>query len=114
MGATLFDHPLFVQRKRYIEEIVSLQDAFDLLAAWPGDQRGLPHEVLVDACHAAAAGAVPLSALRANLERFLRRSGRLAKVNPLRSAPQRSAPPSPVPSMIRNGEDSLGDLALVL
>lgn len=31
MATTLFDRPLFVQRKHYVDEIASLEDAFDML-----------------------------------------------------------------------------------
>lgn len=80
MATTLFDCPLFVQRKYHIEEITSLEEAFDLLETWPTDQRGLSHEVLMKACHDAANGCFPLSAVRANLERFLRKVGMLADI----------------------------------
>lgn len=83
MATTLFDRPLFVQRKRYIEEVASLEDAFDLLERWPTDQRGVAHEVLMEACQQAHAGRFPLGAFRANLERFLKRANVLAKIHDL-------------------------------
>lgn len=83
MATTLFDRPLFVQRKRYIEEVDSLEDAFDLLEGWPADHRGVAHEVLMEACQQAHAGRFPLSAFRAHLERFLKRANVLAKVQDL-------------------------------
>lgn len=80
MTVNLFEHPLFVQRKHYIEEIASLDDAFDLLESWPHDQRGLPHETLLRACREAASGRFPLAAARSNLERFLKKAGILAAI----------------------------------
>lgn len=80
MAITLFDRPLFVQRKHFIDEIASLEDAFDLLEAWPSDQRGLPHETLIKACHEAANGRFPVAAIRYNLERFLKKAGLLAEI----------------------------------
>jgi hypothetical protein len=80
MATTLFERPLFVQRKRYVEEIASLEEAFDLLEAWPGEQRGIPHEVLMKACHEAASGRFPLGAVRLNLARFLKKANMLAEI----------------------------------
>jgi hypothetical protein len=80
MATTLFDRPLFVQRTHYVEEIAGLEDAFDLLETWPADERGLPHEVLVKACHDAAAGHFPLGAVRLNLERLLRKANILVEI----------------------------------
>ena len=75
-----FDRPLFVQRKHYVDEIASLEDAFDLLETWPADQRGLAHETLMRACQEAANGRFPLAAVRKSLERFLRKAGVLAAI----------------------------------
>ena len=80
MAITLFDHPLFVQRKHYVEEIAGLEDAFDLLETWPEDQRGLSHETLIKACQQAIEGRFPLAALRSNLERFLRKAAVLVEI----------------------------------
>jgi hypothetical protein len=80
MAINLFDRPLFIQRKHYMEEIASLDDAFDLLESWPLDQRGLAHETLLRACREAASGRFPLPALRSNLERFLRKARVLAAI----------------------------------
>jgi len=80
VASTLFDSPLFVQRKHYVDEIASLEDAFDMLESWPVDQRGLLHDVLMKACQDAANGRFPLVALRANLERFLRKANVLAEI----------------------------------
>jgi len=77
---TFFDHPLFVQRKRYVDEIASLEDAFDLLETWPAEQRGLAHETLMRACQEAANGRFPVVAVRKNLETFLRKAGAQADI----------------------------------
>lgn len=92
MAPTLFDRPLFVQRKRYIEEIATLEDAFDLLEAWPAEDRGLAHEVVMDACQQAHAGKFPLGAFRTNLERFLKRENLLADVQEMPDAANRISP----------------------
>lgn len=80
MAMTFFDRPLFVQRKHYVDQIASLEDAFDLLEAWPADQRGLAHETLMRACLEAANGRFPVAAIRKNLETFLRKAGALADI----------------------------------
>lgn len=80
MALTLFDRPLFVQRKHFVDEIASLEDAHDLLEAWPADQRGLAHETLMRACEDAANGRFPMAAIRDNLERFLKKAGVLAEI----------------------------------
>jgi hypothetical protein len=91
MATTLFDRPLFVQRKHYVEEIASLEDAFDLLEAWPAEQRGIPHEVLMKACQEAASDRFPLGAVRLNLERFLKKANMLAKIEDVPSFAQLAA-----------------------
>lgn len=80
MATTHFDRPLFVQRVHFIDEIASLEDAFDLLEAWPAEKRGLAHETLMKACHEAANGRFPVAAIRENLARFLRKAGVLAEI----------------------------------
>jgi len=80
MATTLFDRPLFVQRKHYVEEIASLEEAFDLLEGWPDDKRGLAHDILMEACQKAANGEFPITAIRNNLERFLKKAELLAAI----------------------------------
>lgn len=80
MASILFDHPIFVQRKRFIDEIASLDDTFDLLEEWPDDQRGLAYDTLLRACREAAAGRFPANAVAENLSRFLKKAGVLAEV----------------------------------
>ena len=80
MATTYFDRPLFVQRTHFVDEIASLEDAFDLLEVWPADQRGLAYEVLMKACEDAANGRFPIPAVRENLQRFLKKAGVLADI----------------------------------
>lgn len=80
MATTLFDKPLFVKRDRYIQELGSLEDAFDFLDEWPVDKRGDSYEVLMKACRFAAQGVFPLSAIRENIRRFLIKERVLANV----------------------------------
>jgi hypothetical protein len=83
MANTLFDRSVFVQENRYIREIASLEDTFDLLDEWPAEQRGLAYETLLNACRQAYLGKFPVAAIRENLQRFLRKSGMLADVGDL-------------------------------
>jgi hypothetical protein len=80
MANLLFDRPLFVQREHFVEEVVSLEDAIDLLESWPAAQRGLAHETLMNACREACNGRFPLEAIRSNLTRFLRKAGILLQI----------------------------------
>ena len=54
MANTLFDKPLFVKKSRYIQELGSLEDVFDLLDEWPDAERDTTYEVLAKACRMAA------------------------------------------------------------
>lgn len=80
MATTLFDKPLFVKKSGYIQELASLEDAFDLLDDWPMDSRGDSYDVLMKACRFAAQGVFPLSATRENIRRFLMRERALANI----------------------------------
>ncbi|NLR97247.1 DUF982 domain-containing protein [Rhizobium sp. P38BS-XIX] len=80
MASTLFDAPLFLKKKHYIQELASLEDVFDFLDTWPQAERDTTHEVLVKACHMAAQGIFPLPAIRENLRRFLLKRNLLANI----------------------------------
>ncbi|MEZ2223493.1 DUF982 domain-containing protein [Rhizobium sp. RCC_161_2] len=80
MANTLFDKPLFLKKGRYIQELASLEDVFDLLDDWPVEKQGATYEVLVRACRLAAQGVFPLPAIRENVRRFLMREGVLANI----------------------------------
>lgn len=79
MKATQLDRPVFMQRRFFIQEVGCLADVFDALEEWPEDERDVAHEAILRACHKAAAGAFPISAIRENFERLLQRQGKLAK-----------------------------------
>jgi circadian clock protein KaiC len=81
MANTLFDSPLFVKKSRYVQELGSLEDVFDLLDEWPEAKRGDPYEVLLKACRMAAQGIFPLPAIRENVRRFLMKNGVLANID---------------------------------
>jgi circadian clock protein KaiC len=81
MANTLFDKPLFVKRSRYIQELGSLEDVFDLLDDWPDEKRDATYEVLEKACRMAAQGIFPLSAIRENVRRFLIKQKSLANID---------------------------------
>ena len=80
MAFEMFEQPIYVQRKHYIEEITGLDDVFDFLDEWPQDRRDLVYEVMVDACRKAASGQLPAQAVADNFRRFLKRHGKLADV----------------------------------
>ena len=79
MRADLFDRPVFMRRRFFIQEVRCLEDVCDLLEEWPEDGRDLTHEALLSACYKAAAGSFPMLAIRENFERFLKRHGKLAE-----------------------------------
>jgi hypothetical protein len=81
MANTLFDRPLFVRKSRYVQELGSLEDVFDLLDDWPEEKKGDTYEVLLKACRMAAQGIFPFPAIRENVRRFLMREGVLANVD---------------------------------
>lgn len=81
MANTLFDSPLFVKKSRYVQELGSLEDVFDLLDDWPEEKRGDTYEVLLKACRMAAQGIFPLPAIRENVRRFLMKHGVLANID---------------------------------
>jgi len=81
MANTLFDNPLFVKRARYVQELGSLEDVFDLLDEWPEEKRDATYEVLAKACRMAAQGVFPLPAIRENVRRFLMKQGMLANID---------------------------------
>ncbi len=76
----LFDSPLFLRRRHYIQELASLEDVFDFLDDWPEGERDATYEVLEKACRLAAQGIFPLSAIRENIRRFLIKRRMLANV----------------------------------
>ncbi|TCL63276.1 DUF982 domain-containing protein [Rhizobium sp. BK251] len=80
MAPSFFDRAVYVQRSHFIDEITCLEEAFDLLDDWPHERRDLAYETLYRACRKAAQGAFPLSAVRENFERFVKKSGMLAEV----------------------------------
>lgn len=80
MANTLFDAPLFLKKRHYIQELASLEDALDVLEEWPEDDRDTAFEVLEKACRMAAQGIFPLPAIRENLRRFLIKRHKLANI----------------------------------
>lgn len=88
MANTLFDKPLFVKKPRYIQELASLEDVFDLLEEWPAEKRGDAYEVLSKASRLAAQGIFPVNAIRENVRRFLLKAGALANIEEILYAPR--------------------------
>lgn len=74
-----FDRPVFMKKRFFIQEVCCLEDVCDVLDEWPEDERDVTHEAMLRACNKAAAGAFPISAIRENFERLLRRRGMLAQ-----------------------------------
>lgn len=90
MTGLLFDRPLFVKTRRFIQEIGCLDDIFDFLEEGPEDKRDLAHETMSKRCQDAAVGRLPLSALRDNFKRFLKKNGLLAEVEDVPFLAQRT------------------------
>ncbi|MFA1624660.1 DUF982 domain-containing protein [Rhizobium mongolense] len=80
MASFRFDHPVYVRRKHFIEEIMELDEAFDFLEEWPEERRDLAYETLVRACREAACGRFPLSAVRQNFQRFVKEARMLIEI----------------------------------
>ncbi|OBZ92208.1 hypothetical protein ADU59_28150 [Pararhizobium polonicum] len=80
MAFETFEHPIYAQRKHFIQEITGLDDVFDFLDEWPQDRHDLVYEVMVNACRKAASGQLPFQAVAENFRRFLQRHGMLAEV----------------------------------
>lgn len=80
MANTLFDAPLFLKKRHYIQEIASLEDVYDFLDEVPESERDTTFEVLEKACRMAAQGIFPLPAIRENLRRFLIKRHMLANI----------------------------------
>ncbi len=80
MTRDMFDRPLFVKKKHFIQEIGCLDDIFDFLEEWPEEKRGVAHDTMLRACRDAAVGKFPLDAVRDNFERFLRKNDMLASI----------------------------------
>jgi circadian clock protein KaiC len=90
MANTLFGAPLFLKKRHYIQELSSLEDAFDMLDDWPENERDATFEVLEKACRMAAQGIFPLPAIRENLRRFLIKRHMLANIDEVPIVAKRS------------------------
>lgn len=91
MANTLFDSPLFVKRARYVQELGSLEDVFDLLDDWPAEKRDATYEILAKACRMADQGIFPLPAIRENVRRFLLKQGVLTNLEEVPPGSRRTA-----------------------
>ena len=80
MANTLFDTPLFLKERHYVQELASLEDVFDFLEGFPEGGRDVTYEVLEKACRMAAQGVFPLPAVRENVRRFLIKRNLLANI----------------------------------
>jgi circadian clock protein KaiC len=80
MALDVFDHPLYAQRKYFVQEIAGLDDVFDFLDEWPEEKRNLAYETMVDVCRRAAKGEFSAEVVRENFRRFLKQQGQLASV----------------------------------
>ncbi len=85
MAGNLFDRPLFVKRKYFIQEIECLDDTFDFLEDWPEEKRDITYEAILGACRDAVVGRFPPDAVRDNFERFLKKNGMLAEIENIRT-----------------------------
>ncbi|ASR07506.1 DUF982 domain-containing protein [Rhizobium leguminosarum bv. viciae] len=80
MALDTFEHPIYAQRKYFVQEIAGLDDVFDFLDEWPQEKRDITYEVMLDACRKAANRQLPASVVAANFSRFLKKHGKLADV----------------------------------
>lgn len=80
MALDKFDHPIYAQRKYFVQEIAGLDDMFDYLDEWPLEKRNFAYDTLIELSREAACGRRPTSAARENFRRFLKRNGKLAEL----------------------------------
>ncbi|AHF82897.1 hypothetical protein RLEG3_14195 [Rhizobium leguminosarum bv. trifolii WSM1689] len=80
MALDIFEHPIYAQRKYFVQEIAGLDDVFDFLDEWPQEKRDITYEVMLDACRKAANRQLPASVVAANFSRFLKKHGKLAEI----------------------------------
>lgn len=72
MGDRTFDRPVLVKDGQFIQEIGSLEDAFDFLDEWPRERRGPIFETAFRACQRAYDGQISLSVARDAVAGFAR------------------------------------------
>lgn len=72
MGDRTFDGPVLVKNGQFIQELGSLEDAFDFLDEWPRERRGPIFETAFRACQRAYDGQIPLSVARDAVAGFAR------------------------------------------
>ncbi|MBY5358745.1 DUF982 domain-containing protein [Rhizobium leguminosarum] len=80
MALDIFEHPIYAQRKYFVQEVAGLDDVFDFLDEWPQEKRDVTYEVMLDACRKAANRQLPASVVAANFSRFLKKHGKLADI----------------------------------
>jgi hypothetical protein len=87
----VFEKSLYAQRRYFVQEITGLDDVFGFLDEWPLEKRDLAYETLTRYCREAAGGRWPISAVRENFQRFLKRHGKLASVEMCHPTSSRTA-----------------------
>ncbi|WEX75104.1 DUF982 domain-containing protein [Sinorhizobium numidicum] len=80
MANVRFDRAVYIQRKHFIDEITDLDEVLDYLESWPKERRDLSYDTLLKACRDSAGGRFPLSAVRENFRRFVKKAGMLAEM----------------------------------
>lgn len=76
MSDRLFDPPVFIKGGKYlIQEVAGLEDAIDVLEAWPDERRDLIYDTVLKACHGALDGRRPTRVARNAFAAFARRAG---------------------------------------
>lgn len=80
MALDKFDHPIYAERRYFVQEIAGLDDVFDYLDEWPPEKRNPTYESLIEFCREAACGSRPAAAVREHFRRFLKQNGKLAEL----------------------------------
>lgn len=75
-----FKEPVYIWRKHYVEEILTLEEAFDFLEKWPKERRNLAYDTLLRAFRETYAGCFPVESARQNFSRFLTQNDMLADI----------------------------------
>ncbi len=80
MARMLFDPPIYVTRRCYIEEIACLDDALAFLEGWPDEHRDIIYDTVLRACSEAYIGKFPFEAVHEAFRRFALKAGVLTEI----------------------------------
>jgi hypothetical protein len=83
MASTHFTHPIYVRNRHFIQEVTTLDEAFDFLDDWPEERRDVVYDTAVKACREAYSGQIPMGAAQETFRRFAKKKGILCDLEDL-------------------------------